>query len=69
MIRTRSLDDLDEALELVGTLARPGQQAWCLGDLLEHWALGPGEAERVVALAPTDAAHRRLRSRAAADRL
>lgn len=63
MIASRALDDLDEALEHVGRLERSGQRTWCLADLLAHWELTGAEAERVLALVPSDAARRRLERR------
>jgi len=66
MIAARSLDGADEALDLIGRLLRPAQQAWCLADLLAHWELAPDEVERVLAAAPSDAARRRLLRRCAA---
>jgi hypothetical protein len=66
MIRTRSLDGLDEALHLIAELLRPGQQAWCLADLLAHWELGPDQLDRILEAAPSDAARRRLTHRRAA---
>jgi outer membrane biosynthesis protein TonB len=66
MIRTRSLDGLDEALGLIRELVRPGQQAWCLADLIAHWELAPEEHQRILEAAPTDAARRRLARRSAA---
>lgn len=69
LIRERSLDDVDEAIALIQRLERSGQQTWCLADLLHHWELGPEEIERVLALAPTAAAHRRLSTRVAAARI
>ena len=63
MIRTHSLDGLDEALGLIRDLVRPGQQAWCLADLIEHWELDADELDRVLSAAPTDAARRRLQRR------
>ena len=64
MIETRSLDDLDEALDLTSRLTRPGQRIWCLADLIEHWPLDPDEQRRVLDAAPTDASRRRLARRA-----
>lgn len=66
MIAARSLDGADEALDLIGRLLRPAQQAWCLADLIAHWQLAPDEVERVLAAAPSDAARRRLLRRCAA---
>ena len=65
MIRTHSLDGVDEAVHLARTLARPGQQAWCLGDLIAYWELDPGDLDRILEAAPTDAARRRLAHRCA----
>ena len=65
MIRTRSLDGVDEAVQLIRTLVRPGQQAWCLGDLIAHWELDPDDLARILEAAPTDAARRRLTHRCA----
>ncbi|MCP4039810.1 MAG: hypothetical protein GY733_22895, partial [bacterium] len=65
MIRARTLDDLDEALQLTRQLARPGQRLWCLADLLEHWELADGQVDRILEQAPTDAARRRLSHRVA----
>ncbi|MGH0031899.1 MAG: hypothetical protein ACQGVC_19085 [Myxococcota bacterium] len=63
MIAAGSLDDVDEALEHVRRLGRPGQQTWCLADLLVHGALTGPEIERVLDAAPSDAARRRLARR------
>ncbi|MEE8139112.1 MAG: hypothetical protein V3T81_09645 [Thermoanaerobaculia bacterium] len=73
MIRSRSLADLDEALHLIGHLASPAQQSWCLGDLLAHWELEGRDLEKLLDAAPTPASRRRLerrahRSRAPSDR-
>lgn len=65
MIEKRSLDDLDEALRLIAGLTRPGQQIWCLGDLLEHWDLEAADVERILERAPSAAARRRLAHRSA----
>lgn len=66
MIRTRALDDLDEALDLIRKLAHTSQQSWCLADLLAYWKLDPTQRERVLRAAPTDAARRRLARRSTA---
>jgi hypothetical protein len=65
MIGTHSLDGVDEAIGLIRTLVRPSQQAWCLGDLIAHWELDPGDLDRILEAAPTDAARRRLSHRCA----
>ena len=65
MIRTRSLDGVDEALGLVQHLVRPGQQTWCLADLIEYWELDAQDLDRVLQAAPTEVARRRLRRRVA----
>ena len=64
MIAAHSLDGVDEALHLVARLERPGQQAWCLADLIAHWQLDAAALERVLDAVPTDAARRRLARRA-----
>jgi hypothetical protein len=64
LIRRGGVPDLDEALELVGRLGRPMQQAWCLGDLLERDDLTPADVDRILAAAPTAAVRRRLQHRA-----
>ena len=62
MIGEGVIPSLDEALALVASLARPGQQTGCLADLMARDP-SPAERERVLAAAPTDAARRRLASR------
>ncbi len=63
MIATGSLDDLDEALELITRLGHEGQRTWCLADLVEHWPLDAASVKRILFNAPSDAARRRLRNR------
>ena len=64
LIRTGSLQGLDEALDLIDGLDTPVQKSWCLGDLVQHWDLGEAEITRVLDAAPTPAARRRLQGRA-----
>lgn len=63
MIEARALEDLDEALALLAAVDSPVAKTWCLRDLLEAWPLAPGEVERVLAAAPSEAARRRLERR------
>ena len=63
LIRSRAVDDLDEALRLTGTLHSEVQKTWCLGDLVQHWTLDEAELERVVRTARSSAATNRLRRR------
>lgn len=64
MIAAGALDDVAEALALIGRLTRTGQRIWCLADLVEHGRLDDDEVARVLDAAPTDAARRRLARRA-----
>ncbi len=64
LIRSRSVESLDEALALIGDLPTATQQSWCLGDLVEYWDLDEVGLRRVLAAAPTEAAKRRLERRA-----
>ena len=63
LIRGQAVDDLDEALQLAGDLLSDVQNAWCLGDLVQHWALDETELERVLQAARNPAAASRLRGR------
>jgi len=63
LIRAQAVDDLDEALWLTGHLRSDVQKAWCLGDLVQHWALDETELEQVLRAAPGPAATNRLRRR------
>jgi len=63
LIRGQAVDDLDEALWLTEHLHSDVQKAWCLGDLVQHWALDETELERVLRAAPGPAATNRLRRR------
>ncbi len=65
MISAKHFADVDEALDLIDRLERPGQRLWCLADLLEYWELSEPQIERVLDQAPTEAARRRLASRRA----
>jgi len=63
LIRGQGVSNLDEVLQLTGNLHSEVQKAWCLGDLVEHWALSETELERVLRAAPGPAATNRLRAR------
>lgn len=63
MIAAGALEDLDEALHLIGRLTRQGQRIWCLADLIEKGGLDDESLGRVLEAAPTDAARRRLSRR------
>lgn len=65
MIRSGTGIDLEEALALIQRLSAPSHRTWCLADLLEHEQLDEEERARVLALAPTEAAKRRLARRVA----
>jgi hypothetical protein len=68
MIAARTLEGIDEALDLIRQIRSTSQQAWGLGDLLQHWDLDSVELDRVLAAAPTGAARRRLSARSRAKR-
>ena len=55
--------DLDEALRLTANLHSDTQKAWCLGDLVQHWALAETELELVLGAACSPTAASRLRRR------
>jgi hypothetical protein len=65
MIRSHAVADVGEALDLIRSLPKSTQQAWCLGDLLQHWQLDDDARKHVLAAAPTPAAKRRLTQRGA----
>jgi hypothetical protein len=63
MIAAGALEDLEEALHLIGRLTRQGQRTWCLADLIETGGLDDESLGSVLEAAPTDAARRRLSRR------
>ncbi len=65
LIEDRAIEDLDEALALVGRLESAVQRSWCLADLVQHWELDEVDTERVLQAAPSPAARRRLGRRLA----
>ncbi len=63
LIRGQAVEDLDEALRLTGHLHSEVQKTWCLGDLVQYWALDEPELERVLRAARSPATSARLRRR------